>query len=184
MADAPLWGGLTQALECVLQIYYALTKKGKSNMTVYLQNLEDRYQIVDALHRFANGMDADDETLIRSAFTEDAVADFTPAAAKVGMQFPVLDGRKNITDALVPFADAYETSHSVTNTRVEVNGDIAVLEALVEAQHLPIGDRSRHFMMMNNYRVELHREGAVWCISRMSINNIWSDGDVSIMTGG
>ncbi|GFE63271.1 nuclear transport factor 2 family protein [Litoreibacter roseus] len=144
----------------------------------------DHHAVTDALIRFTNGMDTDDGALIASAFSENGIADFTPAAAKVGMQFPVLEGRDGIVGALVPFASAFTTSHSVTNARVDVQGDSATLYALVEAQHLPVVDNTRHFMMMNQYQIDLVREGDQWVMSRMTIDNLWANGDLAVMTGG
>ena len=69
-------------------------------MSKSLSELNDRYEVIDALHRFAIGLDTKDLTLLESAFTADAIADFTPAATKVGMEFPVLTGRDAIVSAL------------------------------------------------------------------------------------
>lgn len=44
----------------------------------------DRLEIADALYRFAAGIDFNDADLLTSAFAENAVADFTPKARKVG----------------------------------------------------------------------------------------------------
>ncbi len=144
--------------------------------------------VVDALLRFTNGMDTDDGALIGSAFTPDALVDFTPAAAKVGMQFPVLKGQETIVGALVPFAKGYTTSHSVSNARATI--DSATLYALVEAQHFLEGSRDRNFLMKNVYWVELRRDaeatathGATWRISNMRIDNLWARGDIKVMTG-
>ena len=147
-------------------------------------DVADHHAVTDALIRFTNGMDTDNGALIASAFAEAGIADFTPAAARVGMQFPVLEGRETIVSALVPFASSFTTSHSVTNARVDVQGDTATLYALVEAQHLPTDNGSRNFMMMNQYRIDLIREGDQWVMSRMTIDNLWSEGDLAVMTGG
>ena len=39
----------------------------------------DRYEIADALHRYAFGLDHGDPDSLASAFTEDRLFDFTPA---------------------------------------------------------------------------------------------------------
>lgn len=85
--------------------------------------------------------------------------------------------------ALVPFAKAYTTSHSVTNARTRRTETGAHLYALVEAQHVLANDTSRHFLMKNRYDISLARLDARWTITRMRIFNIWSSGDVGIMTG-
>jgi hypothetical protein len=147
--------------------------------------LADKAEVADALLRFANGMDTDNAELIRSAFTTDAVTDFGPAADKLGMQFPLLEGQDMITQGLGGFAAGLDTSHSVTNVRVEFTGDdTASAYALVEAQHLPVGVRDRHMLMKNRYSIDARRDGGVWRISRMTIDNIWADGDITVVTGG
>ena len=109
---------------------------------------------------------------------------FRPAADKVGMKFPPLEGRESVVGALVPFAEGFTTSHSVTNPRATIDGDAATLVALVDAWHQGAADPSGHFLMKNRYEMELTRDGDGWRISRMVIDNLWSDGDVAVMTGG
>jgi ketosteroid isomerase-like protein len=139
--------------------------------------------VVDALHRFAWGMDTDDGALIASAFAPTGTADFSPAAQKLGIQFPAIEGRENIAGALGAFAGMLVTSHSISNVRVQVNGDSANLRALVDAQHFPEKDTSRSLLLKNDYDVALIRDGDGWLIARMTISNIWSQGDIDVITG-
>ena len=69
----------------------------------------DRYEIADTLHRYAFGLDHGDPDSLASAFTEDAVFDFTPAGAKLGLQFPKLTGRQAILDAVLPLIGPHPT---------------------------------------------------------------------------
>jgi len=57
------------------------------------------------------------------------------------------------------------------------------MDALVEAQHLPASDHSRYYLMKNRYDVELVREGDLWVIQRVTIDNIWRTGDPTVLTG-
>jgi SnoaL-like domain len=143
----------------------------------------EKLEVVDALYRFAQGMDEDNPQLLRSAFATDAVADFSPAAKRLGIEFPVLRGRETIAGALTPFAAPLDTSHTVSNPRVQIKGRTATLSALVEAQHLPSKDHSRHILMKNRYAVDLVREGSTWVITKMVIDNIWFDGDAKVLSG-
>ena len=56
----------------------------------------DRYEITDALHRYAFGLDHGDADSLASAFTEDCEFDFRPAGKKLGIDFPKLNGREAI----------------------------------------------------------------------------------------
>lgn len=152
-------------------------------MTKSLSELNDRYEVIDALHRFAIGLDTKDRTLLESAFISDAIADFTPAATKVGMEFPVLTGREVIVSALSQFLANYTTSHTVGNARAQIKGDTANLYALIEAQHVPLSDQSKHFLFKNQYTIELVRDGDLWLIKHLHIENLWIDGDLKVITG-
>jgi hypothetical protein len=154
-----------------------------SDDNTLLKNTADKLAVTDALYRFAAGIDLRDKELLASAFAEDAVSDFRPAAAKAGFEYPVLEGRDNIIAALSAALDQIDTTHSVNNPRVTLDGDKAHLEALVEAQHVPQSNPSRHYLMKNRYDVDLVRSGEVWVISRTTVDNVWQSGDLRVLTG-
>jgi hypothetical protein len=113
----------------------------------------------------------------------DAVSDFRLAAAKAGFDYPVLTGRETIVNALLTSLGQLDTTHSVSNPRVTIDGDTAKLDALVEAQHVPSEDHSRHYLMKNRYDVDLVRLEGIWVIQGMTINNVWRTGDLTVMSG-
>lgn len=143
----------------------------------------DRFAVIDVLYRFAAGIDLRDAALLSSAFMEDAVSDFGPAAAKAGFEFPVLHGREVIVATLFGALGHVDTTHSVSNPRATVEGDKANLDALVEAQHVLKNDPSRHYLMKNRYTVELVRLGAGWGIQRVTVDNVWRTGDSGVLMG-
>lgn len=127
----------------------------------------DKLAATDALYRFAAGIDLRDKDFPASALAVDAVSDFRLAAAKASFEYPVLEGRETIIAALSDSLSQADTTHSVSNPRVSVDVDHARLDALVEAQHLPQDDHSRHYLMKNRYEVELARHGDIWLIQRL-----------------
>ena len=143
----------------------------------------DRLAVVEALYRFAAGVDRRDWDMFASAIAETVVSDFGPASAKAGFHYPVIEGRENLIAALSGSLAPFDTSHSVSNPLVTINGDTARLDALVEAQHVPRNDPSRHYLMKNRYDVELARQGDGWVITRNTVDNIWRSGDVTVMAG-
>jgi hypothetical protein len=143
----------------------------------------DQIGVIDALHRFTWGLDAKDKELLASAFSDKGIADFSPAATRIGIQFPPLEGKETIAGALGQFVSGLSTSHTVGNARVSVANDKAELQALVEAQHLPKADHSRHYLMKNVYTLSLSRSGSTWLIDHLSIDNIWADGDLKVIIG-
>lgn len=143
----------------------------------------DRMAVVDALYRFAAGIDLRDKSLLSSSLAENAISDFRPAAAKAGFDYPVIEGRDVIVAALTGSLATLDTTHSVTNARVTIDGDTARLDALVEAQHVPRDDPTRHYLMKNRYDVELARAGDAWVITRNTVDNIWRTGDLAVLSG-
>jgi len=151
--------------------------------TSSLTQVADKLAVVDALYRFAAGIDLRDKELLASSLAENAVSDFRPAAAKAGFEYPVIEGRDVITSALSTSLSSLDTTHSVTNARVTIDGDTARMDALVEAQHVPRNDPARHYLMKNRYDVELARNGDVWVITRNTVDNVWRSGDIAVLSG-
>lgn len=153
--------------------------------TDFAQLAADRYEIADALHRFAFGLDHSDTDSLASALTEDCLLDFRPAGKKLGLDFPKLTGRQAIIDALVPLLGPLDTSHTVSNLQIDVNEDSAMLYGYVMAQHfMPRqGPRpgSENALLMNRYDCELTRDGQKWRFKRMVIDNAWAQGNPEIL---
>jgi ketosteroid isomerase-like protein len=150
-----------------------------------VQQASDRYEIADALHRYAFGLDHDDARALASAFTEDAVLDFRSAGQKLGVEFPRLTGRQAILDALLPLLGPLDTTHTASNLQIEINGDTATLYAYVMSQHFMPREGSRrgseNALLMNRYDCELARHGQKWRFKRVTIDNAWIQGDPEIL---
>lgn len=144
----------------------------------------DHRDVVDALYRFAAGQDLKDKEMFRSAWAADAELDFVQPAQRLGVTLPPFTGRDQITDAITGSVAALITTHTVTNPRVTVQGDQAQLFALVEAQHIPKSDESRHLLLKNFYWCDLVREGGSWKVRRMRIENAWMHGDPRVLFPG
>ncbi|MGA1803386.1 nuclear transport factor 2 family protein [Rhizobium sp. HT1-10] len=148
----------------------------------FVQDAADRLAVVEALYRFTAGIDLRDTNLLASSLAENAVSDFRPAAAKAGFDYPVIEGRDVIVAALTTSLATLDTTHSVSNPRVAIDGDTARMDVLVEAQHVPRSDPSRHYLMKNRYDVELIRAGNVWVITRNTVDNVWRTGDLTVLS--
>ena len=146
------------------------------------RELVDQRDVLDALLRFGAGQDLRDEALFRSAFADDAVLDFTQPAERFGATVPPMKGLAEIAQILRTL-EPLHTTHTVTNPRIEVDGDTATLFALVEAQHVRRDDPHRHLLLKNVYWVDLSRAGTRWVIDAMTIDNIWYDGDGAVLFG-
>lgn len=143
----------------------------------------DKFAVVEALYRYAAGLDLRDRTLLASAFAEDAVADFGPATRKAGFDYPEMVGNETIAAALADSLSELDTTHSVSNPRVSIAGDTADMEAIVACQHLPRDDHSRHVLMTNRYNVDLVRQEDAWVIQHLTVDNAWTEGDPTVLYG-
>ena len=145
----------------------------------------DRYEIADALHRYAFGLDHGDPDTLASAFTEDCLLDFSPADAKLKLGIPKLIGRQAVMDALIPLIGPLDTSHTASNLQMEISGDTAALSAYVMSQHFMPRQGSRrgseNALLMNRYDCELVRDGQKWRFKRITIDNVWVQGDPEII---
>jgi hypothetical protein len=145
----------------------------------------DRYEIPDALHRFAFGLDHGDAASLSSALTEDCVLDFRPAGKKLGLDFPKLTGRQAIVDALIPLLGPLDTSHTASNLQIEIGEDAATLYCYVMSQHFMPREGSRpgteNALLMNRYDCELARDGQRWRFRKMTIDNAWAQGNPEIL---
>lgn len=148
----------------------------------FAEQAVDRLAVVEALYRFTAGIDLRDTELLSSSLAQNAVSDFRQAAAKAGFEYPVIEGRDVIVSALTTSLATLDTTHSVSNPRVTIDGDTARMDVLVEAQHVSRSDPSRHFLMKNRYDVELERNGDVWAITRNTVDNVWRSGDPAILS--
>lgn len=151
--------------------------------TAHVSSATDQLAVIDALYRFATGIDLKDRDLLASSLAVDAVSDFRAAAAKAGFEYPVLEGRDTIVNALSASLQSLDTTHSVSNPRVSIDADTAHLDAMVEAQHVPQNNAAMHYLMKNRYDVQLIRQGDAWVIKHVAIDNVWRDGDPAVLAG-
>ena len=145
--------------------------------------VRDRQEIVDTLYRFTRGIDINDMTFLAASLTKDAVVDFTSAAKKLDIKFPMLIGQDMIVSVLGSSVALLDTTHTVTNPLIAINDNSAKLHALVEAQHLPPKDHHRHCLMKNQYDVDCICINGHWMIEYMLIDNAWYTGDPKVVLG-
>jgi hypothetical protein len=145
----------------------------------------DRYEIADALHRYAFGLDHGDADSLASALTEDCVFDFTPAGKKLKLDFGKLTGRQAILDRVLPLIGPLDTSHTASNLQIEISDDSATLSTYVMSQHFMPREGSRrgseNALLMNRYDCDVVRDGPKWRFKRITIDNAWCQGDPEIL---
>ena len=141
-----------------------------------LQELSDRLEIVDLLHRYATGLDSRDWELLASVFTDDGVADYS------SLELGVNDGPDAIVDLCRNALSGLDaTQHIISNEVIEIDGDRARSRCYFQAQHVfrgaPGGD---NFIVAGTYEDELVRTQAGWRIERRALIPTWFEGNASV----
>ena len=154
--------------------------------TDLLQQTCDRYEIADAIHRYAFGLDHGDADSLASAFTGRFDSKIEPAGRRLGIQFPKLTGRQAILDALLPFLGPLDTtSQARAIFRSKSAATWPHLNAYVMSQHFMPREGScrgsENALLMNRYDCELVRDGQKWRFKRLTIDNAWMQGDPEIL---
>jgi len=140
--------------------------------------LTDREAIADALYRFANALDTDDGPLFDSAFVEDA--SFT-------VNGRTTQGLKAIHSDIFDMIAKRDTTHFVTNIRINIDGKRAKLTASTLAQHYrgETGLKPDQTSLMTGvlYWVDLVKVGSLWKMDTMQVKPTWTEGDWNVMEG-
>ena len=140
--------------------------------------LTDREAIADALYRFANALDTDDGPLFDSAFVEDA--SFT-------VNGRTTQGLKAIHSDIFDMIAKRDTTHFVTNIRINIDGKRAKLTASTLAQHYrgETGLKPDQTSLMTGvlYWVDLVKVGSLWKMDTMQVKPTWAEGDWDVMEG-
>lgn len=130
-----------------------------------IEEVRDRLAISDVLHRHCRGLDRNDAQLLKSCYWPDAEVDYGnfkgPAHSFADLIGPAL-------------ADAYElTRHSISNTLVEISGDVALAESYVQAGHLALGGQAE-MRFEGRYLDRLQKREDHWCIVHRQVVMDWS----------
>jgi len=134
-----------------------------------LTTLADRIAIQDCLVRYCRGIDRLDEDLLRSVYWEDSYDDHGSYKGNgyefAGFVVPAL--RKGY--AL--------THHSILNSSIELDGDVAHGETYVHAYHLshPDAEGARTvFLFMGRYVDRLEKRNGEWRLAHRVVVFDWS----------
>jgi len=154
--------------------------------SVYLNSLTDREACIDAVYRFVQGIDDNSPELANSAFTEDCFFDLSAVMAGDN-PIGTFDNRDKFVSQLMEHVGILDTLHQITNFRVDLRGDGAVLTCMTLAQHFRAGEGTKPdkvgFLMGNRFNAELKRtDEGVWRISKIKIRCQWCEGDVNAFT--
>ncbi|ROV91537.1 hypothetical protein VMCG_09429 [Cytospora schulzeri] len=144
--------------------------------------LSDRDAINDAIYRAVIGLDTNDANLFDSAITDDGIFD---------LNGKIMEGRAAMHSQMFDFISQLDTTHIVTNTRVNIDegGTTASATATAMAQHYRGGQgadpAAPRYMSGVLYWLDLVKDegDGLWKAKHWKLRSIWGEGDRGVMTG-
>ena len=142
-----------------------------------IQSLSLREAVIDALYRCINGLDLADEQLFRSAFTIDAKLTVQEKTTE-GLVAIVADTYKNISKL--------DTTHHISNIRLNIDGSRAQMTATALAQHYRTGTGMQdvpRLLAGSFWDVDLvqQKDETEWKIKDWKLRLVWSEGDFAVL---
>tara|TARA_A100001037_G_C14842029_1_gene496971 strand:+ start:84 stop:581 length:498 start_codon:yes stop_codon:yes gene_type:complete len=135
------------------------------------QELSQRVEIVDALLSYTRGIDRLDKESVISAFHPGAILNnYGPEP------MPIEDF---VEYALPSLKQRYSaTQHRVSNIRIEIKEDRALVESYVLAYHVKLSENSNQLHTFNGRYIDTFAlRDAHWKISERFLRNDWSKVD-------
>ena len=135
------------------------------------QELSQRVEIVDALFSYTRGIDRLDKESVISAFHPGAILNnYGPEP------MPIEDF---VEYALPSLKQRYSaTQHRVSNIRIEIKEDRALVESYVLAYHVKSSENSKQLHTFNGRYIDTFAlRDAHWKISERFLRNDWSKVD-------
>ena len=152
----------------------------KSLPAVLSPSLTDREAVADALYRCVGGLDTADSALFNSAFTGDAVFDLNGT---------IMDGLDAINEQCYASVSKLDTTHFLTNVRINVVDDKAEVTCSALAQHYRPGQGMQagasRMLAGSLYWVDLVKDGTdgLWKMKYWKLKPTWGEGDWGVVTG-
>lgn len=135
--------------------------------------------VCDLKYRYATGIDTRDWALYRSIFSDTVDIDFSSYS---GRPAATMTADAWVGGVQPLFTGLAATQHSMTNPRVEVEGDQAILRMYMQAEHiLDHDDPTGWFTIGGYYTDRAVRTGAGWKLSAVTLTVFWRRGRFDIM---
>lgn len=146
-----------------------------------VQHLLDRAQITDVIGRYSYGMDSRDWELYRSAWTDEIALDFSELEL---YEKPIETIRADdwVCALQAFFADMPQSQHVKVPVSFEIDGDKAVVLAVMQGKHwMPTSTGGPTQTVVGYYRDELVRTPEGWKICALKELVHWNEGNSHVL---
>lgn len=139
----------------------------------------DFMAVCDLKYRYAAGIDTRDWDLYRSIFTDTVDIDFS---SYNGRPPATMEADEWVAGVQPLFTGLAATQHSMTNPRVDIEGDRATLRMYMQAEHvLDHDDPGAWFTIGGFYTDRAVRTRAGWRLTAVKLTVFWRRGRFDIM---
>ena len=154
--------------------------------------MSPREGAVDAIFRFCQALDDNNEELLRSAFLQDGTVDLSGLATCTGKSYTDQTGIENIVNGVFAHVGPIDSFHHLGNLRVKLNDaqNQAEITVYSVAQHFKKGEgndpSNRNSLLMGNrYWAEVVKpddaSDGLWRIRRIEVSNHSCEGDLAVL---
>lgn len=141
-----------------------------ADLAARLAAVEDRFALTDLLSGYARGLDLVDAALLSRVLADDVR--FVHGAVA-----PPVVGRAAVIGLVEHFAPRWRLArHHVSNVEVALDGDRAVVRALLVALHDAELDGAQAFVPAGaDYEFTAARTGEGWRFTELTVHETWAD---------
>jgi 3-phenylpropionate/cinnamic acid dioxygenase small subunit len=142
-----------------------------------VQYLMDRTKIIETMYLYATGIDTKDWALYRTIFADEIKIDF---GSHVGGPpgWTHMSADEWTAQLIDVFAGMESTQHSMSNPRVEIDGDVARCVMYMQAEHYLKNDQGDDFFTIGGYYTnDLVRSGDGWKLTAVKLTVLWQRGN-------
>ena len=135
----------------------------------------DRFEIVEAVYRFAAAIDHRDWQAYRAVFTDEIMIDYSSYRPE---SIGTIRAEDWVARAVRLFPGLDASQHTISNSLVTIINDEATCHSYVRAEHALDGEL---FTIGGHYTHGLVRASDGWLIHSVTLSVAWSQGDRELL---
>ncbi|MEM9255035.1 MAG: nuclear transport factor 2 family protein [Pseudomonadota bacterium] len=152
-----------------------------------MSDLELQMALIDNYNRYAQGLDFKDWGMVRSCFADEVYIDYGEISAPTGSP-DVARKADDWLEMLKAVINGFDlTQHTITNHRVDRDGEYVSCRAYLTADHVVFPDPDSGVIaaedvatVVGEYTNGYTLVGGSWKICRSQLNVRWSSGNVGL----
>jgi hypothetical protein len=138
-------------------------------------SINDRFEVIETVYRFAAGIDHRDWQAYRDIFTDEILIDYSSYRTD---SIGTMRADDWVARAVRLFPGLDASQHTISNSIATLDGDEATCDSYVRAEHALDGEL---FTLGGFYTHGLVRHADGWRINRVALRVAWTQGDRELL---